>query len=61
MEFSTIVEVIEFSTIVEVIVLKIAIRNICIAFLTMVDIRRDCLVATNQNSHASDSGHTVQV
>jgi hypothetical protein len=34
-------------------VLKIVIRNTCIAFSTMVNTRRDCLVATNQNSHAS--------
>jgi hypothetical protein len=42
-------------------VLKIAIRNICIAFSTMVDIRRVCLVATNQSSHASESRRTDQV
>ncbi len=41
-------------------VLRIAIRNICIAFSTMAYIRRGCLVATNQSS-PSDSRHTGRV
>ena len=30
-------------------------------FLTKVDFRRGCLVATNQISHANDSRHTEQI
>jgi hypothetical protein len=39
-------------------VLKAAVRNVCVVFTTMVDIRRGCLVATNQSSHACDTRHT---
>jgi hypothetical protein len=38
--------------------LRTAIRNTCIAFSTMVNIRRGCLVATDQSAHDSDSRHT---
>jgi hypothetical protein len=41
--------------------LNVSIRNFCTAFSAMVDVRCDCLVPTNQSSHACDSTHTGRV